>query len=166
MDDIRRIVGHVADRFSEDEGLVGVFLFGSATYGGLDEESDVDVCFVYDRPEIRRSSEVKEIGGIRLDICRYPADRFARVFGGEGGRDKETTWFDVSLWLGMMRGCEIIRDPRGLLRRWKEAARKWSWRDGEIRPLVIEGLLQYFKSLQNRSNFEKDLSNTHNGKGL
>jgi len=134
LEDIRRIVGSAADKVSE-EGLVGVFLFGSATYGGLDEESDVDVCFVYDRPQIRRSREVKELGGIRLDICRYPADRFARVFEGEVSRDKETTWFDVSLWLGMMRGCEIIRDPHGLLRRWKEAAGKWSWRDGEIKPL-------------------------------
>jgi len=133
--DIRKIVGYAADKFSEEEGLVGVFLFGSATYGGLDEESDVDVCFIYDGPEIRRNREVKELNGIRLDICRYPGDRFARVFEGEGSRGKEATWFDVSLWLGMMRGCEIIRDPHGLLRRWKEAAGKWSWRDGEIRPL-------------------------------
>ena len=135
MEDIRRIIGYAADKFSKDGDLVGVYLFGSAVYGGLDEESDVDVCFVYDRSEIRRSREVKELGGIRLDICRYPSDRFARVFEDERCRDNETTWFDASLWLGMMRGCEIIKDPHGMLRRWKEAARKWSWRDDEIRPL-------------------------------
>jgi len=130
------MVGYAADKFSEDRGLVGVFLFGSAVYGAPDEESDVDMCLVYDRSEIRRSREVKELGGIRLDICRYPADRFARVFEDEGCRDNKTTWFDVGLWLGMMKGSQIIKDPSGRLRRWREGARKWSWREGEIEPLL------------------------------
>lgn len=135
MEDIRQIARHAVGKLSEDSDVVGAFLFGSAVSGCLDEGSDIDICLVYDRSDIRRSRELKELGGARLDICRYPVEKFARVFEDKGVRGKSDTWFDVSLWLGMMRGCEIIDDQHGMLRRWREAARKWGWRDDEIKPL-------------------------------
>jgi len=135
LEDIRQIAIHAVGKLSEDRDVVGAFLFGSAVSGCLDEGSDIDICLVYDRSDIRRSREIKELGGVRLDICRYPVEKFARVFEDRGVRGKSDTWFDVSLWLGMMRGCEIIDDPHGMLRRWREATRKWSWRDDEVRPL-------------------------------
>lgn len=135
LEDIVQIVRYAADKFYNGDDVIGVFLFGSAVASGLDDESDVDICLVYDRPEIRRSREMKELRGARLDVCRYPAYRFIRVFEDKDFRGKRDTWFNASLWLGMMKGCEIIKDQHGSLRRWRDAAMNWIWRDDEVQPL-------------------------------
>lgn len=134
MEDAHKIARYAAGKLSEEEGVVGTFLFGSTVSGDLDEESDIDICLVYDR-HVHRGREIKELGGARLDICRYPVEKFVGVFEDKNARGKSDTWFNVSLWLGMMRDCEIIKDPRGVLHKWRGEARNWSWRDDEVNPL-------------------------------
>ncbi|MBO3802416.1 MAG: nucleotidyltransferase domain-containing protein [Candidatus Brockarchaeota archaeon] len=139
----RQVAREIAAKISAKKEIVGVFLFGSAVSGGSDEESDVDVGLVYGGSRIREGREERRIEGIRVDVCHYPASRFSGVFESESMRGKRDTWFNASLWLGLMRGCEIIEDPLGLLRRWKEAALSWKWREGEIEHLE----LAYLKNL-------------------
>jgi len=131
------VAREVAAKLSSKKKIVGVFVFGSSVSGGSDEESDIDLGLVYEGVGIREGREERQIGGIRFDVCHYPAFRFESVFESEDFRGKPNTWFNASLWLGLMRGCEIIEDPMGLLRRWKEASLRWSWRDDEIEPLEL-----------------------------
>jgi predicted nucleotidyltransferase len=134
-EDALRVAKDAAGKLFLDGNVMGIFLFGSAVRGAMDEGSDIDICLVYDSPRVRRHREVKEVEGVRLDICRYPAERFARIFEGANLRGRGDTWFNASLWLGMTKGCEIIEDPHGALHRWRDAAAKWRWRADEIRPL-------------------------------
>jgi hypothetical protein len=135
LEDAHKIARYAADKLSAEGDVIGAFLFGSAVYGGLDEGSDIDICLLYDRSDIHRHRESKELGGAHMDICRYSVDKFVRVFEDKGTRGRGDTWFDVALWLGMMRGCQIIKDPRGILHKWREDARNWRWREDEIGPL-------------------------------
>ncbi|MGQ9515226.1 MAG: nucleotidyltransferase domain-containing protein [Thermoproteota archaeon] len=132
---IRQVAMNVATKLRAKKKIVGIFLFGSSVSGGSDEESDVDIGLVYEDHRIREGREERIIDGIRVDICHYPLQRLSKIFDGEDSRGDRDTWFNSSLWLGLMRGCYIVEDPLGLLQRWKEAALMWSWREDEIEPL-------------------------------
>ena len=131
---------HLADKLSDDlfkeKRVLGVLLYGSIVSGKIHEKSDIDIATIYDASDDTYPlREEKVIEGFKVDIWRYPINRFIQIFDDEKLRDKTSTWIRASPYLELMRDCRIIKDPKYKLYEWKAKAKNWKWRESEIKPV-------------------------------
>ncbi len=143
-EDVLRLVEEVVGELLQDLNLPdvrGLLVFGSATRGALKQDSDVDVIVFCDG--CLDSSGFIDQRGLRIDLLIRSLDEPRRTFEDESLRNRESTWEKVCFWLNAFRRGVILRDPDGVLKRWKDSAAGWAWTSREValvRDRVLENL--------------------------
>jgi len=71
IDKIQKICGKIIEKYSKDQNVLGILLFGSAARGKFDEFSDIDILILLtEKPEFARENFI--IDGTRADIILHP----------------------------------------------------------------------------------------------
>jgi len=137
LQQMRNLALSLCKNLMQEEHAIGALLFGSVVSGKIHEKSDLDLAIVYniDAPNMREGKEERRVNEVNVEIWRYSASHFAHTFEDEKLRSRPDTWMWASLWVEIMKNCEILEDPTNKLAEWKEKAHKWKWRQSEINPV-------------------------------
>lgn len=134
---MRKLAYKLSNDLINEKNAIGVLLYGSIVSGRIHERSDVDIATIYDADESTYPlREEKFLEGIRVDIWRYPISEIIHTFEDEQYRGKTNSWVKTSLFVELMRSCQIMKDPHGKLAEWKDKAKEWLWKDNEINPVL------------------------------
>jgi len=155
---MRQLAHKLSDDLVREKYVVGVLLYGSVASGKIHERSDLDIATIYDASDDAYPlREEKIVEGFKADIWRYPITRFIHTFDDEQYREKASTWVKASIYVELMRSCQILKDPKRRLSEWRASAKNWKWRESEIEPVmkrVIESMRLLRRMVAKRDEFE------------
>ncbi len=129
MDLYRRFetaLNEIVEEMKAQKQVRGVFTFGSYVKGTTTIDSDLDVCVVWDEDDapVELIAEKKDV---RIDLLYKTVSEIQKTLSGE-----ITDVLKIGAIVGMLRDAKIAFDRDGLIKKWQETARGYSWSDEMI----------------------------------
>jgi predicted nucleotidyltransferase len=122
------IMTSLAEKICDKERRItdvrAVLLFGSVVEGSVHSESDLDIVLVKVKGDETIKRNKHERKGIIVDMWEHPLSSYENLFRKDWN---PSAMFFYSIFLNILQKCEILYDPDGRFRKYKEKALKWSW---------------------------------------
>ncbi len=133
MDKINGVIDYM-EKIVDTRNLIGIIVYGSTVYGGLDDYSDLDLALV--TREGKLSYKYLEFHGRDLDILLVPKEYFERLVNEAVDRSSNSLWLTSTLYLKILFEGTILYDPYGRIKYLKKTIGGWQWTRNDIESAI------------------------------